>query len=280
MKSSWVVGIWAVIFIVLSIEYGQYHRGQPGFLEFLKTKNVISKSYNTSLEPGRPTSLILGWAGISVMILTNLYILRKRAGFMQRLGSMRNWLNFHILCGMVGPTFILFHSNFKVRGLVAISFWSMVVSVASGVVGRYFYSQIAGYEHDFKAQADHYIKRLKTHISRMNLSIPEAHLQIYMDGALAMAGGSAKAGNPFVVLGRSFIGDIRLATRSIPAPAEAGQIGKFALKNYAVNLRRANNLQSFKKLMAYWHTFHMPFAIFMYLAAIAHIIAVNILGVA
>lgn len=37
---------------------------------------------------------------------------------------------------------VLFHTAFKFGGIVAISFWSMVAVVASGVIGRFIYNQI------------------------------------------------------------------------------------------------------------------------------------------
>ena len=78
--------------------------------------------FNTSPDPGRPLSLLLGWAGLILMLMMNVYSLRKRTSFMQGRGKLSAFLDFHVFCGLLGPTFIVFHSNFKVRGLVAISF--------------------------------------------------------------------------------------------------------------------------------------------------------------
>ncbi len=37
---------------------------------------------------------------------------------------------------------VLYHTAFKFGGIVAVSFWSMVAVVLSGVVGRFLYVQI------------------------------------------------------------------------------------------------------------------------------------------
>ncbi|MEZ4987706.1 MAG: hypothetical protein R2795_22200 [Saprospiraceae bacterium] len=51
-------------------------------------------------------------------------------------------MEFHIFLCTLGPVMILFHTAFKFGGIVSISFWSMVIVVASGVIGRFIYVQI------------------------------------------------------------------------------------------------------------------------------------------
>jgi hypothetical protein len=42
----------------------------------------------------------------------------------------------------MGPMFILLHSALKLDNWVSAAFWSMIIVVASGVVGRYLYTQV------------------------------------------------------------------------------------------------------------------------------------------
>jgi hypothetical protein len=90
-----------------------------------------------------PTGLIGHGFGIvgTLMILFGVvsYSLRKRVHFLARFGSLRNWLHFHIFLCLLGPFLVLLHTTFKFGGLVAISFWSMALVVASGVFGRWVY---------------------------------------------------------------------------------------------------------------------------------------------
>ena len=279
MRSSTFVFLWLIVLGFLGLEYYQLHHEKIGLIGLLKNRGWIESEFNSSPEAGRPISLFLGWSGISVMLATNLYIFRKRFEFMQGWGALANWLNFHIFCGLLGPTFIVFHSNFQVRGLVAVSFWSMMISVASGVVGRYFYQQLARLESDFLGQADLYIQRLKRVAEKRGLVLKEENLAGCMHHALKKSGALTDLKNPFAVLFSSLIGDVNLILSPPLAPTGTGESGSFALKCYAVNRRRARNLGSFRQLMGYWHTFHMPFAIFMYVAAAFHIAAALILGV-
>lgn len=100
------------------------------------------KDLNRSTVPGRPISLYLGYAGITLMCMMNIYSMRKRFSFMAKWGNKERYLDFHIFCGLLGPVLIIFHANFKVGGLVAISFWSMIISASSGIIGKVIYSQI------------------------------------------------------------------------------------------------------------------------------------------
>jgi hypothetical protein len=59
-----------------------------------------------------------------------------------RQGSTRHWLDIHVLLGLTAPFVIAFHASFKFQGFAGIAFWIMAAVSASGVVGRYLYSQI------------------------------------------------------------------------------------------------------------------------------------------
>jgi len=84
----------------------------------------------------------LGIVGSGMMVLMLGYSVRKRVRLLHRLGPLRRWLDIHIFLGIMGPLLVILHSAFKVQGLVALSFWSMIVVASSGVFGRYLYLQI------------------------------------------------------------------------------------------------------------------------------------------
>lgn len=95
-----------------------------------------------TLKPGGSRGLVYGVTGTAMMLLMLLYSLRKRARFLRRWGPVRVWLDLHIYLGVMGPLLVILHTSFKVQGLVALSFWSMIAVAASGVLGRYLYSQV------------------------------------------------------------------------------------------------------------------------------------------
>lgn len=102
---------------------------------------VAHEQYYTSRSP---LGFYLGVAGSLMMLSAVLgYPLRKRVGFMQRWGAIKHWFRIHMFLGLVGPTLILFHATFHVRSPNAgVALISMLLVLASGVIGRFIYSKI------------------------------------------------------------------------------------------------------------------------------------------
>src|SRR5262249_28067938 len=101
--------------------------------------------------------------------------------------------------------------------------------------------------------------------------------------ALLMAGGTPEvlkgtATLPIVLL-ESLAGDLRLMTQSPPVPKGMPRSLGRHLKRYAVLRRKLATTGHYKKLMGYWHAFHLPFAVFMYIVVVIHIAAVHIFRV-
>ena len=86
--------------------------------------------------------LAFGIAGSALMLVMQAYSVRKKWKRLGRLGKLPHWLEFHIFCGVLGPVLITFHTSFKFNGIVSVAYWSMVLVVASGFVGRYLYVRI------------------------------------------------------------------------------------------------------------------------------------------
>jgi hypothetical protein len=274
---------WLIIFIIVGYEYYALNFS-PGssLLLALQNKGYINESLEISAQPGRRVSLWLGWVGLGLMIVMNLYSMRKRLDFMKNLGKLSSWLNFHIFCGLLGPTLILFHCNFKVRGLVGISFWSMVVSFSSGIIGRYFYVQMLRERSHLDEDAKKTEEKLKSFLVKSVQNFNEQSFTEAKHKALVVAGlpnGLQTELNPFSALYYSVLGDLKLAFVQLKIDLSWPTGTRYLLESYAVNVRRALFLSAFQKLMGYWHTFHFPFAIFMYVVAVIHVAAALVLGV-
>ena len=94
-------------------------------------------------RPSGPVGLTLGMVGLAVILLSLLYVLRKRFASLRHTGSLRGWLAWHVLAGIVGPGAILLHSAFapsSAAGLLA--FAAMWVVVLSGFAGRYIHVHV------------------------------------------------------------------------------------------------------------------------------------------
>lgn len=95
-----------------------------------------------ALRPSGPIGIKLGMLGVFLFFLIYLYPLRKKWGWLGRLGNSRHWLDFHVVLGTTAPIVIAFHSTFKFGNIAGMAFWSMLAVTISGFVGRYLYSQI------------------------------------------------------------------------------------------------------------------------------------------
>ena len=277
------LSVWFILLAIVGFEYYALNFApQLSLLSKLQKKGFIYTSFEVSPAPGRPVSLWLGWVGLGLMIIMNVYSMRKRITFMQGWGKLSDWLNFHVFCGLVGPTFILFHCNFKVRGIVGISFWSMMISFLSGIVGRYFYVQILKGKQYFESEADRHEAQLSKLLESKKTQTSDDEKRKYKQLALAHAGlhsEDADTLNPVAALMHVIAGDFRMAFKN-PERAHSWPVAtEYILAGYALNKRRSLFLQPFQKLMGYWHTFHFPFAMFMYIAALIHVIAALIFGV-
>lgn len=282
MKIKTYLTIWFLVFAAVGFEYYALNfKPSLSLLLSLQNKGMIRDSVKITADPGRTVSLWLGWLGLGLMIIMNVYSMRKRFSFMHGLGRLSSWLDFHVFCGLVGPTFILFHSNFKVRGIVGISFWSMVISFSSGIIGRYFYVQMLKAKVDFENESEKRKNQLKTLLEKKKVNFNDVEIQNTVHYALQFVGvrNVEEAVNPFSALIHSGIGDLRLAFSQPSVPKHWPSVSSHLVAEIALQKRRALFLESFQSLMGYWHTFHFPFAIFMYIAAVIHVASALIFGI-
>ena len=229
------------------------------------------------LKPGGSWGLAYGIVGAVMMVVMLLYSVRKRFVALRRLGPVSDWLDFHILFGICGPLFILLHSSFKVQGLVALSFWSMVAVATSGIAGRYLYRQIphstSGDELSL-AEVERLDQELAEQLMREAGLDAEAIRQL--DAVAAVGTGDRLS---LIALALRFPLDsirldrrLRQFRRRFSSRARQLRRRDELLVRHKVSLRRRLLLwQRVRELFHYWHVFHKPFAIVMYLFMFVHI---------
>ena len=114
-------------------------------IEYYST-GIAERHFHPQYDLLKPTGTIghgIGIAGSAFLIIGVFgYMARKRFRRFSQIGKLKYWLEFHIFLCILGPVLILYHTTFKIGGIVAVSFWSMVAVVVSGVIGRFIYLQI------------------------------------------------------------------------------------------------------------------------------------------
>lgn len=95
-----------------------------------------------NFRAGNELALWCGYIGTGLMVISSLYPMARRINVFRFIASNTMWFDFHMMAGTVGPMFIVLHSAFKLDNWVSAAFWSMVIVVVSGIIGRYIYTQV------------------------------------------------------------------------------------------------------------------------------------------
>jgi Fe-S-cluster-containing hydrogenase component 2 len=93
----------------------------------------------------RPPDLLFVWSalvGVGLMMVAAIYPIFRRIKLFRWMASNTMWFDFHLMAGTVGPMFIVLHSALQLDSWISAAFWSMIIVVSSGFLGRYLYTQV------------------------------------------------------------------------------------------------------------------------------------------
>ena len=99
---------------------------------------------NIKLHPPDSLFVYCGLVGAGLMVIAAIYPIFRRIKLFRWLASNTMWFDFHLMAGTVGPMFVILHSAIRLDTWVSTAFWSMIIVVASGFLGRYLYTQVPG----------------------------------------------------------------------------------------------------------------------------------------
>lgn len=255
--------------------------------------------YSTSIEERffnpdhnllKPSGMLghgFGIIGTLMMIIgVGVYMIRKRYRKLFNIGYLKHWLEFHIFLCSVGPVLVLYHTAFKFGGLVSISFWSMVLVVISGVVGRFIYLQIPRtiQGRELSEQELIEIKEKLAIRVRSVLSEDASTLTEFERISSADRYKSFKLSTAIGYLQRDFF-DIKRVMRLFKKRIKLLGIDENqhkelmkAAKSELTIARRIAFLRTSQKLFQLWHIFHLPFAIAMFVIMVIHVLVTIIFG--
>jgi hypothetical protein len=129
---AWMLAL-AVVLVIASYGMNYY------------TLSAAERPFSPKHQLLRPSGTIgvkLGMVGVLMFFLIYLYPLRKKWGWLGRMGNSRHWLDFHVVLGTAAPVIIAFHASFKFGNIAGMAFYSMLMVTLSGFVGRYLYAHI------------------------------------------------------------------------------------------------------------------------------------------
>lgn len=230
-----------------------------------------------TFKPGGTHGLRFGIVGATMMTLMLGYPLRKRWSSLRHAGSLRLWLDYHILLGILGPLFIVLHSSFKVGGLVGLSFWSMVAVALSGVLGRWLYQQIPrGHSGDAlslseaEAESEALSRQLVERFGLPGEAVVELDVEI--------ASGIDTDRPLVLLLLASPLDTLSMRRRLRRFRKRHGGLEPGLRRQLEAVVARKSRLRrrlllwnQLHRVFHYWHVLHRPFAIVMYLFMVLHI---------
>jgi hypothetical protein len=231
---------------------------------------------------GHPFGHSLGIIGATLMLMTEiLYSARKRWRFFN-VGRLRHWLSFHIFTGIVGPTLVLMHTGLEFRGLAGLTMLLTILVVASGFLGRYIYTAVprtlAGIEVDRRTlEADAAEKRAAlTAWAADKSGQVQALIAQQTD---VQASDEEEELPPLAIFTRRF--EEWRGKRKISAEikklgqeeqARLAEIEQM-LEQQQRLLRQIKSLKTVRRMMGWWHTFHVPLGLTLFTAMFIHIFA-------
>ncbi len=271
-----LVLVWVAVAAVPLVAGLPYYRLSP-----------VQRAYSPLNELFAPTGVVghgLGVVGTLLLVVgVGTYSLRKRVRPLGRLGSLGGWLDFHIFLCTLGPFLVVLHTGFKVTGIVAIAFWSMVIVVASGVFGRYVYVRIP------KTLNGQFLS-LQAIEERQRELLADIRASVGEEAALALAGdpvalperpGFLRAAVEAVRYDLHARGQRRrmrraLEGRGLAAPARAQAL---AIAQERARLKQQILiLGPFQRAFRYWHAFHLPLALVMLVVVAVHVVVAFLFG--
>lgn len=239
----------------------------------------------------------LGICGAALMLLLLIYSVRKRTKAMQWIGSIPFWFRIHLMCGIAGPTLILLHSNFRLGALNSnVALFTMLIVMASGIVGRYIYGHVhtgldgrKAIAKEILAEAEALKKQLGAEMRVGDYVLAELNRFSYPVLAAPSTGAlsSLWSGGALAVRSRFLRVRILAAVRRLIL-VEGKALGwpwrerraRFlevsrVVKLYFDAVLGAAELAFFERLFALWHVLHLPLMFLMVMAAVIHVWAVH-----
>ncbi|PTM09728.1 MAG: hypothetical protein DA443_07935 [Bacteroidetes bacterium] len=236
----------------------------------------------------KPTGFIghgYGVIGSLFMIVgVATYTLRKRVAWFAKWGKLRSWLRFHIFLCTTGPALVVWHTSLKFQGVVAISFWSMVIVVASGVLGRYVYKRIPKTEDGYFKSVQFVVDEKLALRKELDAMVSLSPVQ---ESMLGLTAGQLKFTNPWAALYAAILFDVRglfswsrdrRVTTELALSRQERESFRSLVRRYRWRTRQEFLIEPMQKIFGYWHVFHIPLATIMFLVLAVHVFVSILFG--
>jgi len=251
----------------------------------------------------RPSGYVGQSAGILALLIFFflwLYPFRKKYKWLAWTGTVAQWLDVHILVALALPLLLTIHAAWRFDGVIGLGFLSMMIVVASGVIGRYLYVRIPRSKTGVELTRDEVANRRRELVERISETLGLDVLTV--EKTLAIPSPRPPRGT-FQALGRLLTNDLthwrtRRALRkrwkkfvhegsfSFKVSRHKNRAEERKVLNEVVALasremalaQQAHMLDATHNVFKWWHVAHRPFALTALLAVVIHVAVVVALG--
>jgi len=247
-------------------------------------------------EPGSDIGYAMGLTGALMILTLFLYPLRKHWSRLRAAGPLPYWFRAHMVLGVLGPLLVLFHSTFRVASVnAAVALGSMLLVVASGLIGRFIYTRI---HHGLYGSIDQ-VEKLQAALSQSEGSVRdlldlapkiEPILKQFFELARSAPAHPLARAWRFVTFGwrnhrtwqrcrkeLKIVVRARLRSGRWRREEARGHYEEARVKiwRYLALSKRVAQFHSYERLFSLWHVAHIPFVYMLAASAVVHVVAVH-----
>lgn len=235
-----------------------------------------------------------GLLGGFLMLCSIFYALLKRIRFINALGKNETWFYAHLICGIVGPLLIIFHTAFQIKSVNSgVAFFCLLAILLSGLFGRYIYTHMSYRAHRIYRDVGDVeldlLSGLQNHQCSTSKSTKSALTQLIVNGLkkpkywfqnipqiLKMLLSAAACYRSLMRDVKSTCSKAKTRYKWDKATyKEMLKDNKHLVRSYIFRIIKLSMMSMAQNLLASWRTFHVNLLYLLTLTATAHIIAVH-----
>ncbi len=262
--------------------------GSPYYLDPIGVR--VRHPWHAWLRPSGYVGQTAGIIAFLIFLVLWLYPFRKKYKRLAILGTLGKWMDVHVASALALPLLLAIHASWRADGLIGLGLMSMLVVIASGVVGRYIYTRIPRARSGVELTRDEVSAKRRELIAL--LSATTGLSEAVVDRTLDVTPGGSEDASLLRILWHMLSNDLlrwkrtrELRTRWAAVAPAGRPLSSRALAD-AVELaglemslaQQSQMLEATQRVFRFWHVAHRPFAITALIAVVIHVIVVVAVG--
>jgi hypothetical protein len=268
--------IFSLIFVTAFVIFAALRFAGDYYLAalFERPQHALHKTFKPSGVIGQGFGVIGGL----FCLLTLLYPLRKRWRLLENFGAPRTWFLYHVYFGIAGPLFATLHTTLKFGGLASICYWSMMLVMVSGFIGRFLFAQLPRNQRGVMLS----LKEIEAEIKIIQRHLETAGVRnIKFSLPSSYETNSHSSWRTLIRAWRERRRELRAWNRQLrqtdlPIATTQRIFSLLSRKLFLESSRVTLDLTT--RAFSHWHTLHLPFTYLMFITLIIHVGLAIILG--